>query len=242
MHPDLPKLLDVQIKDRRLAEIMLRVDEIETERAALDVALDRVRSEIASATRTADDISRRRDELAVKLEGTRVKHEARRQRLEQERNPRVAAQLMADVELGRSILTQEEGEWLRLSEDASARAGAVKGAHERLAVLEAEQNEARAALRDRMAALEGDLVGARGEREASASQLDRALRIRYDRLRGSRTTEILVPAGNPSGHATCTACFTAIPRSRIGRLQAEGLLLDGCEMCGAIVYLAEVTV
>ncbi len=83
---------------------------------------------------------------------------------------------------------------------------------------------------------------AQAEREKSASQLDRALRIRYDRLRGSRTTEILVPAGNPTGHATCTACFTAIPRSRIGRLQAEGLLLDGCEMCGAIVYLAEVTV
>jgi predicted nucleic acid-binding Zn-ribbon protein len=162
--------------------------------------------------------------------------------LEQERNPRVAAQLMADVELGRSILSQEEGEWLRLSEDASARAGAVKGAHERLAGIELEQNEARAALRDRMSALEGELTDARSEREESASQLDRTLRIRYDRLRGSRTTEILVPAGNPSGNATCTACFTAIPRSRIGRLQAEGLLLDGCEMCGAIVYLAEVTV
>ncbi|MES2306046.1 MAG: hypothetical protein V4558_11080 [Gemmatimonadota bacterium] len=242
MHPDLPKLLDVQIKDRRLAEINERVSEIAAERAALDVVLDRVRSEIASATRTADDIARRRDDVGGKLEAQRAKHEARRQRLEQERNPRVAAQLMADVELGRSILTQEEGEWLRLSEDASTRAGAVKGAHERLATLEAEQLAARAVLDERMSALAGELAEAKAEREASASQLDRPLRIRYDRLRGSRTTEILVPAGNPQGHATCTACFTAIPRSRIGRLQAEGLLLDGCEMCGAIVYLAEVTV
>lgn len=242
MHPDLPKLLDVQTKDRRLSEITERVTEIETERAALDVVLDRVRSEIASATRTADDIARRRDETGTKLEAQRTKHEARRQRLEQERNPRVAAQLMADVELGRSILTQEEGEWLRLSEDASTRAGAVKGAHERLAALEAEQEVARAALDQRMSTLESALTAARTEREAAAGQLDRTLRIRYDRLRGSRTTEILVPAGNPQGHATCTACFTAIPRSRIGRLQVEGLLLDGCEMCGAIVYLAEVTV
>ena len=242
MHPDLPKLLDVQRKDRRLIEINERVEAIETERVALDVVLDRVRSEIASATRTVDDIARRRDEVAAKLEGTRTKHEARRQRLEQERNPRVAAQLLADVELGRSILTQEEGEWLRLSEDASARAGAVKGAHERLAALGAEQDAARAVLTDRMTELDVALTGARSEREESASHLDRSLRIRYDRLRGSRTTEILVPAGNPTGYATCTACFTAIPRSRIGRLQAEGLLLDGCEMCGAIVYLAEVPV
>ena len=242
MHPDLPKLLDVQTKDRRLAEMTARVQEIEVERAALDVVLDRVRSEIASATRTADDMARRRDELATKLDGQRTKHEARRQRLEQERNPRVAAQLMADVELGRSILTQEEGEWLRLSEDVSTRTAAVKGAHERLTTLEAEQETARALLDGRMAALELELLTARSDREASASQLDRTLRVRYDRLRGSRTSEILVPAGNPQGHATCTACFTAIPRSRIGRLQAEGLLLDGCEMCGAIVYLAEVTV
>ena len=242
MHPDLPKLLDVQTKDRRLAEINERVHEIESERSALDVVLDRVRAEIASATRTSDDIGRRRDEVAVKLEGQRAKHEARRQRLEQERNPRVAAQLMADVELGRSILTQEEGEWLRLAEDASTRAGAVKGAHERLATLEAEQGVVRAVLLERMASLEAELTTARNEREASASQLDRTLRVRYDRLRGSRTSEILVPAGNPTGHATCTACFTAIPRSRIGRLQAEGLLLDGCEMCGAFVYLAEITV
>lgn len=242
MHPDLPKLLDVQTKDRRLAEINERVREIESERAALDVVVDRVRSEIASASRTADDIARRRDEVGIKLEAQRAKHEARRQRLEQERNPRVAAQLMADVELGRSILTQEEGEWLRLSDDASTRASAVKDAHERLATLEGEQETARAALTERMQALESELTAATTEREASASQLNRPLRIRYDRLRGSRTSEILVPAGNPQGHATCTACFTAIPRSRIGRLQAEGLLLDGCEMCGAIVYLAEVTV
>jgi len=242
MHPDLPKLLDVQTKDHRLAEITARVREIEVERAALDVVLDRVRSEIASATRTADDMARRRDEVATKLEGQRTKHEARRQRLEQERNPRVAAQLMADVELGRSILTQEEGEWLRLSEDVSTRTAAVKGAHERLTILEAEQETARALLDERMTALDSELLAARSDREASASQLDRTLRVRYDRLRGSRTSEILVPAGNPQGHATCTACFTAIPRSRIGRLQAEGLLLDGCEMCGAIVYLAEATV
>lgn len=240
MHPDLPKLLDVQSKDRRVAEIAGRADAVEAERRTLDAALERVRSEIASATRIADDVARRRDDSAAKLEAQRAKHEARRQRLEQERNPRVAAQLMGDVELGRQILAQEEAEWVRLSDDASTRGGAVKSAHERLAAIEAEQAEARAELDGRMAELTAELDGAKAEREAAASQLDRGLRIRYDRLRGSRTAEVLVPAGNPTGNATCTACFTAIPRSRIGKLQAEGILLDGCEMCGAIVYLAEV--
>ena len=51
-----------------------------------------------------------------------------------------------------------------------------------------------------------------------------------------RKNEILVPAD----HGTCTGCYTAIPRSQIGPLVANGILIDGCEMCGAIIYVAEV--
>jgi len=235
MHPDLPKLLDVQAKDRRLAELDARAQEIAAARAALDAALERGRTEVAAAERAGADATRRRDEAGQKLETQRGQHERRRQRLEQERNPRVAAQLLADVELGRNILAQEESDWVRMADDVTARASALHAATERLATAEAEQSDERAALAEREAALSGELEVARAERETAAGQLDRALRIRYDRLRNSRRTEILVPANN----ATCTACYTAIPRSRIGKLQSEGILIDGCEMCGAIIYLAE---
>ena len=92
-----------------------------------------------------------------------------------------------------------------------------------------------AAISERLAGLQAELDAAKAERELSASALDRTLRVRYDRLRSSRKTEILVP----STKSICTACYTAIPSSRIGRLEAEGLLLEGCEMCGAIIYLQE---
>ncbi|MBK6495094.1 MAG: hypothetical protein IPO52_01475 [Gemmatimonadetes bacterium] len=235
MHPDLPKLLDVQAKDRRLAELAERLEALESERALLDVAVDRIKNEIHSATRTATDFARRRDETATKLDTQKSNQEKRRVRLEQERNPRLAAQLMADVELARSILAQEESEWMRLADDATTRGNAVTEIEARLAALHAEQSEARASFAERLAGLQAELDAAKAERELSASALDRTLRVRYDRLRSSRKTEILVP----STKSICTACYTAIPSSRIGRLEAEGLLLEGCEMCGAIIYLQE---
>lgn len=235
MHPDLPKLLDVQAKDRRLAELDQRAQEIAAARAVLDAALERGRNEVTTAERFGADAIRRRDEAEKTLETQRTQHERRRARLEQERNPRIAAQLLADVELGRNILAQEESDWLRMAEEVNSRDAALRAATERLAAAESEQATERAALAEREAALDVDLAAARAEREVAASQLDRTLRIRYDRLRNSRRTEILVPASN----ATCTACYTAIPRSRIGKLQADGILIDGCEMCGAIIYLAE---
>lgn len=233
MHPDLPKLLDVQAKDRGLASLAEEKATLEAERRGLDAAVDKIKTEIAGATRTADDFARRRDQTAEKLEAQRGQQEKRRLRLEQERSPRIAAQLLADVELAKSILAQEESEWMRLADDATARAGVVTQAEQRLAALQEEQAPARSEFQGRMDELDGRIAAARAEREAAASQLDKTLRHRYDRLRGSRTTEVLVPAAK----ATCTACYTAIPRSRIGKLEHEGLLLEGCEMCGALIYL-----
>src|SRR5665213_3941938 len=133
MHPDLPKLLDVQSKDRRLAEIDARAQAIDAERATLDALLERGRTEVAGAERTLAEMTRRRDEAELKLETQRVQHERRKQKLEQERNPRVAAQLLADVELGRNILAQEETEWLRLADDVKARTAATTSGRERVA-------------------------------------------------------------------------------------------------------------
>lgn len=238
MNPDLPKLLDLQEKDGRVAEFVAQQRAVDAEMTVHDAALDRMQAEIAQVTRTAEEVGQRRDEAAAKLEKQRILHENRRQRLEQERNPRIAAQLMADVDLGRSILAQEESDWLRLAEDASTRAAGVAAGKERLAALLSEQEAARAEHAAKRAEIDALLAVAQAERELSASLLDRALRIRYDRLRNSRQVDILVVAQN----AICTACFTSIPSSRISTLNAEGILIEGCEMCGAIIYLPEVMV
>lgn len=236
MHPDLPNLLDVQTRDRHLAELTAQMREIDAEVAELDAALDRVRADIASTTRLSDEATRRRDDLERKIEAGRQHQDRRRERLEFVRNPREAAALMSDIDVARGILAQEESDWVRVSEESADRTTAVRSTTERQAAIEQEQAEARADLASRTAALKAEVERAREEREKVASQLDRTVRLRYDRLRGSRKTEVLVPAMK----ATCTACHTSIPSSRVGRLEAEGMLLDGCEMCGAIIYFLEV--
>ena len=210
MHPDLPKLLEVQARDRHLAGLTAQMREIDAELATLDAAVERVRADINSVTRMADDAARRRDELERKIEAGRQHQERRRERLEFVRNPKEAASLMGDIELAKSILSQEESDWVRMSEDATDRAAAVRSTHERLAGVELEQTAVREELASRRGALQAELAAARVERESVAGQLDKTLRLRYDRLRGSRKTEVLVPAMK----STCTACYTSIPSSR----------------------------
>jgi predicted nucleic acid-binding Zn-ribbon protein len=234
MHADLVKLLDLQSKDAAVAEIERRLRALETEFAALDQALQRARDVLEQARRAAADGARRREELETKIESYRVLQERRRQRLEHVRNPKEASSLMAELDLARSVMAKEENDWVR-SADAAVQLERKASEEERnVDAVEAEQAPTRAELEARRAQLEAERERLNQEREASAAQLDRQLRNRYDRLRRVRTTEVVVPLVG----GTCGACHTAVPLNRRSLIKS-GQVLDGCEVCGAILYPSE---
>ena len=235
MHADLVKLLDLQAKDSAVAEVKRRLWGLREETGVLDQALDRAREVLEAARRAAAEAARRRDELEAKIESYRVLQDRRQQRLEHVRNPKEASTLMAELDLARSVVAKEENDWVR-SADAVTQAQ-FKAAEEERNV--AAVAEGQAPERDRLAArrteLEAELAAAKSDREGSASQLDRPLRIRYDRLRKARTGDVIVPLLGGS----CGSCHTSIPLNRRSQIRA-GSVLDNCEVCGAILYPSEI--
>jgi predicted nucleic acid-binding Zn-ribbon protein len=97
--------------------------------------------------------------------------------------------------------------------------------------VESAQAGERAQFEERRLALEAELAEAHRQREASAEQIDKPLRTRYDRLRRSRARDVVVPLVG----GTCGACHTSIPLNRRSQIRS-GAILDGCEGCGAILY------
>lgn len=234
MHADLVKLLDLQAKDSAVAEVERRLGALREETVVLDQALQRAREVLETARRAAADAARRRDELEAKIESYRVLQDRRQQRLEHVRNPKEASTLMAELDLARSVVAKEENDWVR-SADAVTQAQFKAAEEERnVAVVAEGQGPERDRLEARRAELEEELAAARREREERASMLDRPLRIRYDRLRKARTGDVIVPLLGGS----CGACHTSIPLNRRSQIKS-GSILDGCEVCGAILYPPE---
>lgn len=235
MHPDLERLLDLQEKDERLLEVDLRLKALLDEIAGLDAAVARARAEVEENRRGLQAALKRRDELEAKVDGLRVLQDRRRQRLELAKTGREHQALTSELELARSILTKEEGEWFRAMEGAADIEGKVAAAEARVGELEASQGTVREDLASRVSAIEQEREAALEERREAARALGRPLLLRYDRLRSAhRATPVVVPL---HGNA-CGACFTAVPMSRRSHIRA-GLLLDGCEACGVILYAAE---
>jgi predicted nucleic acid-binding Zn-ribbon protein len=234
MHPDLTKLLDLQAKDAALAEAEIRLGGLDAEVAALDQELHRARETVETARRAAADAARRRDELETKIESYRTLQERRRQRLEYVRNPKEASTLMAEMDLTRQVIAREESDWVRSADGVAALELKAVEEGKTLERSEAEQAPRRVALAERRQALLAERDELARAREACAGRLERNLRTRYDRLRRSRSTAVVVPLNGDS----CGACFTAVPRNRRSQIRS-GAVLEGCEACGVILYGAE---
>jgi predicted nucleic acid-binding Zn-ribbon protein len=234
MHADLVKLLELQSKDTAIAEVERRLKELDGEVVVLDRAIQQARGALDVARRAAADGVRRRDELEAKVESYRVLQERRVQRLESVRNPKEASTLMAELELARSVMAKEENDWVRSAEAVTGLERKVGEEEAKVAAADLEQAPERARLEERRRVLETERAAALREREASAEQIDKPLRTRYDRLRRSRARDVVVPLVG----GTCGACHTTIPLNRRSQIRS-GAVVDGCEGCGAILYPAE---
>ena len=234
MHPDLVKLIDLQAKDAEVAVREQRLEELRGETAGLDEVLQRARELVEKARQTATDGQRRRDELESKIESFRILQDRRRLRLEQVRNPKDASTLMTELDLAQSVMAKEENDWVRSADLVIQLEVKIKEAERNLATVEAGQAPERAEVAKRRAVLEAERDAALLEREASAAQLDKTIRGRYDRLRRTRSSEVIVPLVG----GTCGSCHTAVPMNRRSQIRA-GHVVDACEACGAILYPSE---
>jgi uncharacterized protein len=234
MHADLVKLLDLQGKDAVVADVERRLEALRGEYTTLDQALEQARAGLEAARRAAADAGRKRDELEAKIESYRLLQDRRRLRLEHVRNPKEASTLMAELDLARSVVAKEENDWLRSAETVAQLERKATEEEGHVAEVQEGQSPERAQLDGRRAELEAELAAARATREQAAAQLDRALRTRYERLKKSRLTAVVVPLVANG----CGACHTAVPLNRRSQIRS-GAVIEGCEACGAILYPPE---
>jgi hypothetical protein len=234
MHPDLVKLLDLQEKDLALVEVDTRLAGILREIEQLDKELADAERNLESRRRSAAEALRKRQESETKIENYRRLLERQQARTDQLRGQREIQAAMTEMDLARSVLAKEENDWAQAGDNVIAQDAAARTAEEKLEEQRASQGEAREALTQRMSGVQAERDKAKAARDASASEVERALRQRYERLRSARVARVVVPLAG----AACGACFTTVPLNRRSQIRS-GNLIDWCESCGVILYYAD---
>ena len=185
------------------------------------------------AERSVAEAGKRRLEVEGKLENYRKLEERGKARLEQVRSPKEIQAVMTEMDLARSVLAKEEAEWVKLADVISGLERGGREAAAKLEELKQGQVETRNALDLRRSAAESRRAAALEARDAAATEVNRALRNRYERLRSVRVRVVVALDG-----AACGACYTTVPLNRRSQIRA-GTLIDSCESCGVILYADE---
>jgi predicted nucleic acid-binding Zn-ribbon protein len=233
MHPDIEPLLELQRRDLALRELDRQLARLRDEVAALDAELERARVGVDDVRRALQAAVKRREDVEAKVEGLRVLQERRRQRVELAKTTRELQALSAELELARSVLAKEEAEWFRQAEQVQVLEQQVEAAEQALAEQERLQETVRQELARRIAEVELEREQVQAERRARAEAVTPALLQRYERLRSTRQSVVVVALHGDA----CGNCHTAVPMSRRSHLRT-GHLVEACEACGVLLYAA----
>jgi len=234
---DLKRLLALQDVDRIVMSVEEELRVLEPEIAELDTAVAQLDQEVAGLQAKLEEAQAKRSELESHIETYRVMQERRRQKLEWVRGAKEASALMAEIDLARSVLAQEEAEWIRSADEVQGIEALAAEAAERMEAAREEQAPRRGEIATIRAERAGRLEDAQGRRDKAADEIrksKRSLLAMYDRIRSGRA-----PFAMYELHAdACGHCYTSVPMHRRQQIQ-RGEAFATCEACGVLIYIPE---
>lgn len=233
MQPELVALLAVQEDDDAIRAVETELAAFAPRMASLDRARQRAHDEVE---RTRSAIERETDRyrlLEARIAEHREKHERNVATLDQARKLREATAAMAQVEMARRVLAEEESELAGMARRLGEMQSALEAHRAAAAVLESEQADARASVQSDIDRLTATLTEARRIRGEKAAAVSPGLLSRYDRISTRRKSQALYAIRG----LTCGACDTSIPLQRRNALMVAGQI-DVCEACGVLLYAA----
>ncbi|HEY7878293.1 MAG TPA: hypothetical protein VIC55_08700 [Gemmatimonadaceae bacterium] len=233
MHPDLVTLLTLQDEDTAVATLESRVHALDRQTETLDRERSAAESAITRARETAEGEEKRRRELALKVQEHRALQDRHLAVLDSVRKDREAVAAMAQIEISRRVLTQEESELQTLTVRIADLHQAIELEMLLLDEITERQTSERAEIAKARAELDAQVAAARTQRDDTAKRIGRPLLQKYERIRGREKTIALYALRG----SACGRCNTAIPLQR-RNVMAAGRSIEVCEGCGVLLYAA----
>jgi uncharacterized protein len=233
VQPELVALLAVQDDDEAIRGVEAELAAFAPRMASLDRARQRAHDEVERTRSAIERETERYRLLEARITEHREKHERNVATLDQARKLREATAAMAQVEMARRVLAEEESELAGMARRLGEMQSALEAHRAAAAALESEQAEARATVQADIDRLNATLAEARRIRAGKAAAVSAGLLSRYDRIATRRKSHALYAIRG----LTCGACDTSIPLQRRNALMVAGLI-DVCEACGVLLYAA----
>ncbi len=225
-----------------LQEFDTRIAGLEGEATRLPRQIEALHASLAEARKTVETLKGRLDtarkEMRARekdLDDIAVKRAKSESRLYEVKTNTEYSAVLAEIETIKRQKAQVEEEILGLMERQEALQGEIREAEQRLRTREEQAGRDEQTLREKLAVVEKDLEGVRGERVSLARDLPRGTLGDYERILKARAGLGIAPV-DVAG--ICGGCRMTIRPQAIQELRQNQMLLH-CESCGRFLYWKE---
>ena len=172
MSPDLEAVLALQAEDTIVSQLKDKLKALNAQLKTLDAERTHLEDSLARARATgAEQEEKKRRELSIKVEDHKAMQDRNLATLDVVRKPKEATAAMAQVDMLKKVLSQEETDLHSLSLRVHDVHHAIDGQQKALDELDARQKEQRAAHGAQRKEIEAELDAARAVRNEKASHV-----------------------------------------------------------------------
>jgi hypothetical protein len=230
--PQLRTLIELQAFDTRIAALDAEATRLPKQIEAIHLALAEAKKALEAARARAEQT---RKELRAKereLDDVTAKRSKAEARLWEVKNNVEYSAVLTEIEGIKQAKARTEEEILGLMELGERLAAEIREAEARFKAREEQARQDEAVVRKKLAEVETELGGVRGERQTLARELPPALLTDYERALKAKGGLAVVAVGTA---AICGGCRVTIRPQAIQELRHAATLIR-CESCGRYLY------
>ena len=231
MLPVIEKLLVLQDRDRRIAQLKAERTRIPEQTAATEQSLKAGSARLDSLRDQAKHIEADRKKLEIDVEAKRGQIAKYRMQLSLIKSNTEYQALLKEISKAEQEIDTIETRELEVMEKSDQLQPAVKQEQATLKEITVKAEAERAELQKRSAMIEQELVKLQAERETLVQEADPEALYRYERLMHSKSDFAIVPIRN----GNCGGCHLNIPPQLVHNAK-NGTTLTSCDYCGRILY------
>ena len=231
MLPVLERLLVLQDRDRRIAQLKAERTRIPEHVVAADQRLQNESSQLQSLREQAKHIESERKKLEIDAESRRGQIAKYKTQLFQIKSNTEYQALLKEIAKVEQEIDEVETRELELMEQIDQLQPTLKQEQTELKEVTAKTEAEKVELQKRTSVIEAELTQLQAERQKLAQEIDAGALGRYDRLMHSKNDFAIVPIRN----GNCGGCHLHIPPQLVHNAK-HGDELVSCDYCGRILY------
>ncbi len=231
MHDVIEKLLILQDRDRRIAQVQAELAQIEPQRQSFNTRATGAQNAVEAAKQRIMHLESDRKKLELEVEAKKQLIERySNQQLQTRKNEEYRA-LTHEIEMCKEAIRKIEDQELELMEQTEAThkqmAAAAQALKETTQLVEGQIGD----LRKREENLMSELAALKSNRAELAAAVAENVRARYERLFKQKGGTVVVGVQ----HGVCGGCHMRVPAQLLVHCRAQQEVVT-CQNCGRILY------